>query len=118
MKLSDFKGEKAIEVLADIMIPVSGIISDEEVKKMLTAKGIPYMQVVGYILKNHASKVLDMYEALMQEPKEKATPVKLTQMVIDIFADPELNSLFTSQSQDEALTPFGSVMANTEDGLK
>ena len=36
MKLSDFKGEGAIEILADIMEPASIIMGDEAVQRMLT----------------------------------------------------------------------------------
>ena len=117
MKLSDFTGDKAVEVLADIMIPASTIMADEGFKEMVK-KGTSYMNIAGYILKQHKSAVLDMYEPLMQESREKATPIKLIQLIMDIVQDPELSNLFTSQGQQETLTSSGSAMASTEDGLK
>ena len=112
MRLSDFKGEKAVDILADMMNPASVIFKDEEVKKMFT-KGSTYMDIGGYILKDHKSEILDIYEILMHEPKENANPIKLIQLVMDIIEDDELTSLFTSQSQ---LMSSGSATENTEDG--
>lgn len=116
MKLSDFKGEEAVEVLADIMAPASDIVADKEFQRMCATAGIPYMKIVAYILKEHKGAILDMYEPLMKEPKTEATPVKLIQLVMDIVQDPELSNLFFSQGQNEALKPSGSAMENTRDG--
>lgn len=118
MKLTDFKGNEAVEVLADVMEPVSVIVSDKEFQTLIKTKGTPIMKVVSYILKNFSNEVLDMYEPLTKEKREEATPTKLIQLILDISNDPELSSLFTSQGQQEALTPSGSATENTEDGLK
>lgn len=116
MKLSDFKGTDAIDVLADIMQPASEIISDPELKNMLSVKGTSYMAIAVYVLKNHKEVVLGIYETLTKEKKEEATPAKILQLLMDLIDDPELNQLFFSQGQQEALKSSGSVMANTEDG--
>lgn len=118
MKLSDFKGEEAIEVLADIIAPASEIISDKEFQRMISTQGIPYMRIVSYILKEHKKSILDMYEPLMQESREEATPTKLIKLVMDMAQDADLTSLFSSQSPEEALTSSGSAMETIGDGLK
>ena len=118
MKLSDFKGEEAIEILADIMEPASIIMGDEAVQRMLTQKGNSYMKVASYILKEYKKEILDMYEPLTKESRGEATPVKLIKVIVDILNDPELTSLFTSQGQEEALKSSGSATENTEDGLR
>lgn len=115
MKLTEFKGKDAVEVLADIMMPMSNIISDEEFKSLMKTKGTPIMRVVAFILKKHTDDVLDMYEPLTNEKREEATPTKLIQLVLDIANDEELRSLFFSQAQTEGLTPFGSAMENIEE---
>ena len=134
MKLSDFKGEQAIDVLAQIMTPASHIISDEKFKKMVK-DGNTYLAIAVYILQNHKEDILDMYEPLTQEDKTEATPiklvgmimdivqdtalnVKLVGMIMDIVQDTALNDLFTSQGQNGTSTPSGSAMENTVDGLK
>lgn len=116
MKLTDFKGNDAVEVLADIMLPVSTIVSDEEFQRRLKTKGTPIMQIVSYILKAHPDEVLDMYEPLTKEKREEATPTKLIQLVLDIANDPELSSLFFSQEQTGVSIPSGSATESTEDG--
>ena len=118
MKLSDFKGEEAIEVLADIMEPASVIMSDPDVQRMITHKGNSYLKIASYILKEHPKDILNMYEPLTKESKEEATPPKLIRLILDIINDEELRSLFSSQSPDEALKSSGSATENTEDGLK
>lgn len=116
MRLSDFKGTDAIDVLADIMQPASEIISDPELQALAKTKGTPYMTIAVYVLKNHKDVVLEIYETLTREKKEEATPTKILQLLLDIIGDPELNQLFFSQGQQEALKSSGSVMENTEDG--
>ena len=41
MKLSEIKGEKAIEVFADLLEPVGKILMDEEIRKMISAMVLP-----------------------------------------------------------------------------
>lgn len=118
MKLSDFRGEEAIEVLADIMEPASVIMSDPDVQRMMTHKGNSYIKIASYILREHPKDILNMYEPLTKESKEEATPPKLIRLILDIINDEELRSLFPSQGQDEALKSSGSATENTEDGLK
>lgn len=118
MRLSDFKGEEAIDILASIMEPASIIMSDPDVQTMMSHKGNTYLKLASYILKEHKKEILDMYEPLTKESREEATPVKLIKLILDIVNDKEITSLFFSQSQDEALKSSGSATENTEDGLK
>jgi len=116
VKLTDFKGNDAVEVLADIMLPVSTIVSDEGFKNLVHTKGTPIMKLVSYILKKFPDEVLDMYEPLTREKREEATPTKLIHLVMDIASDPELSSLFFSQEQTMEQTSSGSATESTEDG--
>ncbi len=114
MRLTDFKGEEAIDVLAEIMLPFSVIINDEEFQKRFKAN-IPRLEMASFVLKEHKKEILDMYEPLTKESRNEATPTKLIQLILDIVNDPELRSLFTSQGQTEALRPSGSATENTEE---
>lgn len=115
MRLTDFKGEEAIDVLAEIMLPFSVIINDEEFQKRFKAKGVSRMETASYVLKEHKKEILDIYEPLTREKREEATPTKLIQLILDIINDPELRSLFISQGQQEALKTSGSVTENTKE---
>lgn len=114
MKISDFKGNEAIEILADIMMPISAIVNDDEFKSQI-AKREPLMNTVTYILKNHADDVLDMYEPLTKEKREEATPTKIIKLLVDIANDPDISGLFFSQGQTEDATSSGSAMESTEE---
>lgn len=114
MKLSDIKGEKAIDVLAEIIEPLAEIFSDPEVaeagRKQSKAKA------VSVALKKHKEKVLYVLAVLDEEDPETYSPslVSLPAKVLDILADPEVSELFTSQGQKEEETPSGSAMEITE----
>ena len=117
MKLSDFKAEKAIEVIADILEPATMIIGDDGLRE-LRKNHATNMEIALFILREHPTEILEVYEPLMQESKEEATIPKLIRLILDILGDPDLMSLFQQQGQIEALIPSGSATENTEDGLK
>lgn len=108
MKLSDFKGDEALEIMADVIEPASEIINDEETKKLRTNKA----KLAQHILKNHKAEVLKIYEVLYKEKGSEATPITLLKMVMEILNDKELLSLFTSQGQSEDQERSGSVTGN------
>jgi len=113
MKLSDFRGEDAIEVLADLIEPVSEIISDKEVLALL--KGNNRLKAVSVALKKHKRAVLtilaitDGEDVATYRPTVAALPKK----VLEVLNDPDIVSLFSSQSQDEK-TSSGSATVNSE----
>lgn len=116
MKLDNFKGEDAVDIIADVIEPASDIIADPEFQKLMRTGGIPYIKIAVYVLREHKKPILEIYEALEKESKENATPTKLLKLIVDILEDKELSELFFSQGQTEALKSSGSVTENTEDG--
>jgi hypothetical protein len=113
-KLSEFRGEEALDVLADIIEPAAEIMQD---KAMVTLfRSGDRAKAVSVALKNHKWSVLSIMARLDEEdietyaPSVFALPIKL----LEIFNDPELVSLFTSQGQTEAPTNSGSASASTE----
>ena len=113
MKLSEFKGEDAIELLADIMEPAANIMSDPEIKEMYLAKAVN-AKIAAYILREHPDEILDIYCVMNKTTKDTATPITLLQATIDVMNDDALLSLFTSQVQNEEEESSGPVMENTE----
>lgn len=112
MKITDFKGEDALDVMAEIIGPASNVINDPEVKKLRSNK----TAVAKYVLKNHKQDALAIYETLYQKDGSQATPIDLLKMIIDVLTDKDLLDLFTEQGQNEERTRSGSAMGNTEDG--
>lgn len=115
MKLSDFKGEEALDLMADLMEPATEIINDPQIKAL---KGQPYIKVAQYILKNHKKNSLAIYELLCKEDRKKATPPKILALLIDVLNDPDLQSLFTWQGQKMQEPSSGSATANTKENEK
>ena len=113
MKLSDIKGEKALEVLADLLEPAAEIMSDKEAVKLF--KSGQQIQGVSYILKQHTKACLTVLALTEGENPETYQPnvLSLPMKLMEVFNDPELMSLFTSQGQKESPSS-GSATVITE----
>ena len=112
MKLSDYKGEDALEILADLIEPAAEIFGDKEFSRLYKGKRI---EAVKYALKNKPKAVIAMLAVLDREDPETYKPGLLTipMRLLEILNDPELVSLFTSQAQNADKTSSASVMENT-----
>lgn len=111
MRLSDFKDEKAIEVVADLIEPISVIA--QEIQK--SKKGdMTVAQVVGVAIKKCKKEAIQMFAILNDIPAEEyhCTGASILSDMIQMFSDPELMQLFGLQSKMP--TSSGSVSENTE----
>lgn len=100
MRLSEFKDEKAIEVVAALMEPLSRITLSESVQQLYT-KGAQSYEFAAVILKNNAKEIKDIFAILNgKDPKtyhcNAATILKDT---ISMFSDPDMMTLFGFQRQ-------------------
>lgn len=113
-KLREIKGEKALDVLADLLDPICEIVTDEEVTSELQQGS--KVRGVSLMLRNHKKSVLTIFAILDDKDPETYEPnlIELPQMLLEAFNDPELLSLFISQGQSVEQTSSGSVMENTE----
>ena len=123
MKLSDYKGEEAIEVLADIIEPLTAILGDKDLREFVAdnkGKKIPRIAYIKPILKNHPKEVIEVLAGIEKEPVEeyekKVNILTLPMKLLELVNDPQMQSLFTSQGQtDMNLKPHsGSATENTE----
>jgi hypothetical protein len=120
MKLSDYKGEEALDVLADIIEPLTMIIADGEIQELAKQKKVPPIKYVKPAIKNHKREVIEILARLNKQSPEDyektMTLFTLPLQVLEFINDPEVQNLFTSQIQN-LKTPFadsGSVTENTE----
>lgn len=120
MKLSDYKGEEALDVLADIIEPLTMIIADGEIQELTKQKKVPPIKYVKPAIKNHKREVIEILARLNKQSPEDyektMTLFTLPLQVLEFINDPEVQNLFTSQIQNLE-TPFadsGSVTENTE----
>lgn len=96
-KLSEIKGEEALDVLAEIIEPAAEIFTDEAVKKALT-EGKNKLEAVKVVLKNHKKAVIAVLAAIdgktVEQMSEEITPASLPKMLMEQINDPELQKLF------------------------
>lgn len=117
MKLSDYKGEQALDLLADLIEPATAIMADKEIARAIKAK-LPTIKIVKAAIKNHKQEVIEILATLdgedAKEYAEKVTLFTLPVKLLEIFNDPDLMSLFTSQGQKTDETYSGSAAESTE----
>lgn len=115
-RLSDYKGDDALELLADILEPASEIISDEEIKKLWAGKE-PMLKIVKVALKNHKAAVTEILARLDGEDPEayEVGVLTLPAKMLQILNDKELLSVFQLQAQNLAEDISGSAMENSEE---
>lgn len=122
MRLSDFKGEEAIDVLADIIEPITKILTDSEIQELSKQKDVPALKYVKPMLKNNKKEVIEILARLDNKPVEEYTKgmslLTLPAQVLELINDPELQSLFRSQEQSNQMSSASSTpaMENTEAG--
>lgn len=111
MRLSDFKDEKAIEVVADLLEPIANVVTNE---KNAEAKDKGVLQFASAMLKNSAADVKSILAILDdKDPAEyHCTAASVLGDVVNMLSDPELMQLFGLRS--ETATSAGSASMKTE----
>ena len=119
MRLSDYKGEAALDKLADIIEPLTIMLADPEMQEIAKDKKGAMIRYAKPMLKNHKKEVIEVLAALDNEPvetyKDKITLFTLPAKLLEFLNDPEVQALFQSQAQS-GVTPlpnFGPVTENT-----
>ena len=118
MKLSDYKGEAALDKLAEIIEPLTTMLADPELQVLAKQKGAT-IKYAKPMLKNHKAEIIEILAALDNEPvdeyREKITLLTLPAKLLEFLNDPEVQALFQSQHQNavEPLPNFGAVTENT-----
>lgn len=120
MKLSDFRGEDAIDVLAEIIEPATEIVTDEEIKKSIEGKDKKKIgAIVKLALKRHKHAVIEVLAACERKPYDEylneVTVFTLPLKALEVFNDKELVSFFQSQLAMIVDESSGSATENIEE---
>ena len=126
MKLSDIKGDRTLEVIAEIIDPIANIAEDEaaamfkpeklpegmDAKSFLTKR---IRKSLPTLLRNHKSDIIAILSSIEGTSPEKYSSVlslaKLIKDIIELLTDEAFAQLFISaQSGDSS----GSAQENTE----
>lgn len=100
-KLSDYKGDEAIELWGDLLDPIMRLLADDEVQK-INKSGKPKMMIAQEILKKHPAEVASILQRIDPEPINGLTVVsRFVGLLTDISTLPELQSFFGFAVQEK-----------------
>ena len=116
MKLSDIKGERAIEVIADLIEPIANIASDKECADLFSVKPVNgedknvtarkhLVKKVPLLLKTHKHDVIQVIATIDGKSVEEMNLFSITAALIGIVQDEALIELFTSAARSVEETP-------------
>lgn len=114
-KLSDYQGDEAIELWADLLDPMTRILSDPEIAEV-TRSGKPPFLIAKAILKAHASDAKEIMMRIDPTPVDGVNfATRFVSLVLEIMNSDELKGFFASAGQARTESDVsGSVMENTE----
>jgi hypothetical protein len=106
MKLSQIKGERAYDVLTEVIEPIGNIMTNEKSKELLVSmKDKNPLKILPKIMKSHKEDLIKVLAALdgisVTEYKEKLTLAKLTNDFVDLLTDEESQKLFINAEPEE-----------------
>lgn len=123
MKISDFKGEKAIDFIGDIIEPAATIFSDEVVRGLFTTEKSGEKKnkaaIAKHICKEYSTEVIEILAAMDGVTSEEysGNPLTILKQVFEILNDPDLMSVFISSEQKTEDKSSGSATENTEETI-
>lgn len=114
-KLSEYKDEEALDMLADLIDPVVDIFGDKEVANYY--KGGVKLKAVQIAIKNHKPAVINMLAILEGVPRDEyhCNLLTLPKLLLNIFNDPDLTAFFDVQSEKDSETLSGSATENIKE---
>lgn len=100
--ISDFKNEDAIDLIADLIEPVSRILQDEGIRKDITIKE-KQMGAIKRALKSHKADILEIMARLegVEIKDLNCTPISLIAKCIQILNDKEMMDFLSSLAENE-----------------
>ena len=113
MKLSEYQGEAALDILADLIEPAGEIMSDKEIGDVFKKNRF---KAIGLAIRNHKNAVMQILATMDGVPVDeyKCNVFSLPVKILEILNDPEMIQLFQYQGQTGDAKSSGSASENTE----
>ena len=113
MKLSEYQGEAALDILADMIEPAGEIMSDKEIGEVFKKNRF---KAIGLAIKNHKKAVMQIMATMDGVPVEeyKCNVFTLPVKILELLNDQALVQLFTYQGQTGDASSSGSASENIE----
>lgn len=96
MKLSEYQGEAALDILADLIEPAGEIMTDKEIGEVFKKNRF---KAIGLAIKNHKKAVMQIMATMDGVPVEeyKCNVFTLPVKILELLNDPDIVQLFTYQ---------------------
>ena len=113
MKLSEFKDDAALDLIADIIEPAIEILVDPAIKEAFSRSKMAAIKVA---IKSHKNAIREIMARLDGKNPEEYhfTALSLPVKLLSLLNDPNLQQLFTSSGQMEGENACSSASENTE----
>ena len=116
MKLSEIKGDRAVEVIADLIEPIANIASDKECADLFDVKPVKgedkkvtsrkhLVKKVPMLLKSHKRDVIQIIATLDGKSVDDMNMFSIAAALIGFVKDEALIELFTSAARSVEETP-------------
>lgn len=125
MKLSELKGDRAVEVIADLIEPITNIALDQKNLKLLRPEKTDgetdreaairdFKKKIPNLLKTHKTDIVTILCVLNEVKPEELSLAKIMKGIIDLSKDQDFMNLFLSavNSGDTAQPTESSINAN------
>jgi len=114
-KLSEIKGDEALDVLADLIEPITNICVDEDVKNAFKS-GEKLAKAISVIVKNHKREVTTILAVLEGEDPDKYEPTvfELPVKLMQLLSDETVMSVFRLQGLTGGAKSSTSASESTE----
>ena len=100
-KLSDHKGEEAIELWVDLLEPMTNILGDTELAGLLRSKAAPLLKAQG-ILKAHKQDAMEIMLRIDPTPINGLNILtRLVAVILEFTNNPDLKDFFVSAGQEK-----------------
>lgn len=130
MKLSDIKGDRVLDVIADIIDPIANMVQDKDVAAMFKREAVPdgmeardffakrMCKGLHVLLKSHKADIIAVMAAIEGvTPEQYAASLdfpKLFTDVMELVTDGAFLNFLSSQETGKGADAPGSVSANFE----
>lgn len=112
-KLSDYKGNEAIELWADLLEPITEIIGDKEIAEILQAPKPPLLKAQA-ILKKYSAETEKILLRIDPEPLDGLNIiVRLTTVIVEIGQRDDVRAFFGFAGQAQTADESGGSLTET-----
>ena len=114
MKLSEYQGEAALDILAELIEPAGEIMSDKQIGDVFKENRF---KAIGLAIRNHKKAVIQIMATMDGVPVDeyKCNVFTLPVKILELLNDPALVQLFTYQGQTGDANYSGSASEKTEE---